>query len=241
MNLVDRNLKHYDALWSFSHLFPPSHWAHYSIINSLSHKRCLEIGPGTKPKIPIKNNYFLDISPVAVNKLNQKGAIAKVANLQQGLAFPNHFFDLVCAFELLEHVSNDGELLREIYRILKKNGVCLLSFPINMKFWNDFDNSVGHVRRYDPDKLNQFIEGTGFSILQYTTISSPWPGRPIGKLLAMLSKYFPIVVAIFQDFLDLLPNSSLRKPLLLKHWSKKLPSDIYNFSTIFLLLTKTKF
>lgn len=238
MNPVEINLKHYNALWSFSHLFSPSHWAHYSIILSIPHKRCLEIGPGTKPKIPIKNNYFLDISPIVVDKLNQKGAIAKVSNLQNGLPFPNHFFDLVCAFELLEHIPDDKELLIEINRILKKSGMCLFSFPINMKFWNHFDIVVGHVRRYDPDKLNHFFEYAGFSILQYAAISSPWPSPIVGKLLSILSGYSPKFLAIFQDLLDLLPNTPLRKPITLKHWSKKLPSDLDNFSTILLLLAK---
>lgn len=240
MNPVETNFKHYDSLWSFSRLFSPSHWAHYSIIRTLPHKQCLEIGPGTKPKIPIKNNYFLDISPVAVDKLNRKGAIAKVSNLQNGLPFPNNFFDLVCAFELLEHVPDDEKLLFEINRVLKNRGACLLSFPINMKFWNLFDAAVGHVRRYDPDKLNKLFQSSGFSIFQYATIPSPWPSEAVGKLLAILSKYFPKFVAIFQDLLDLLPNSALRKPLLLKRWRKKIPSDLYSVNTIFLLLRKTQ-
>ena len=238
MNITDVNLKYYDILWSSSHLFTPSHWAYYSIILSLPHKRCLEIGPGTKPKIPIENNYFLDISPVVVVKLNRKGAIAKVSNLENGLCFSSNFFDLVCVFELLEHIPNDEELLVEISRVLKKNGTCLLSFPINMKFWNDFDIAVGHVRRYDPDKLNQLFEKAGLSIIKYAAISTPWPSPFVGKMLTVLAKYFPKFIAIFQDFLDLLPNSSLRKPLQLKNWGKKLPSDLYNFSTIFLLLSK---
>lgn len=239
MNPADTNLKYYNILWSFSYFFSPSHWAHHSVIISLSHKRCLEIGPGAKPKIPIKNNYFLDISPVVVDKLNRKGAIAKVSNLENGLCFPDKFFDLVCAFELLEHVSNDDKLLAEISRVLKKSGTCLLSFPINMKFWNDFDNSVGHIRRYDPDKLDRLFERTGFSILQYATIPALWPSPFMGKLLSVFPKYLPGLVAIFQDFLDLFPNSALRKPLFLKRWTKKLPPDLYNFSTIFLLLKKT--
>lgn len=238
MNTVEANLKHYDSLWSFSRLFSPSHWAHHAIIRSLPHKRCLEIGPGTKPKIPIKNNYFLDISPVAVERLNQKGAIAKVSNLQNGLPFPSNFFDLVCAFELLEHVPDDEKLLFEINRVLKKQGVCLLSFPINMKFWNLFDAAVGHIRRYDPDKLHKLFQSSHFSILQYAAIPSPWPSSFTGKLLAILSKISPGFVVIFQDFLDLLPNSALRRPLLLKRWSKKIPLDLYNCSTIFVSLGK---
>lgn len=236
MNSINANRKHYNALWSFSYLFSPSHWAHYSIILSLPHKRCLEIGPGTKPKIPVKGNYFLDISPVAVDKLNRKGAVAKVSDLQNGLPFPDNFFDLVCAFELLEHVPDDKGLLVEINRVLKKKSTCLLSFPINMKFWSDFDKSVGHVRRYDPDKLSQIFEDAGFSILQYAVVQSPWPSPFAGKLLAIFSKYLPGFVAVFQDLLDLLPNSALRKPLLLKRWSKKVPPDLYDFNTIFLLL-----
>lgn len=232
------NQKYYNSLWSTSRIFPPRHWAHYSIINSFPHRKCLEIGPGTKPKIPVKDGYFLDISSVVVDRLNHKGANAQVSNLQDKLPYPDNFFYLVCAFELLEHVPNDEALLLEIRRVLKKNGTCLLSFPINMKFWNNFDVAVGHVRRYNPGNLDMLFRRNGFEIQQYAVIEVGWPSQFSGKLLLIVSRFLPKLTAIFQDFVDSFPGSILRKQIRLKSWTKKLSPTVYNTSTIFLQISK---
>lgn len=232
------NQKYYNCLWSASRIFPPRHWAHYSIINKFAHRKCLELGPGTKPKISIKGGYFLEISPAVVDKFNQKGANAQVSNLQGKLPYPDNFFDLVCAFELLEHIPNDEALLSEIKRILKKNGICLLSFPINMKFWNNFDVVVGHVRRYNPGNLDMLFRRNGFKIQKYTAIEVAWPSQFSGKLLSIVSRFLPQLTAIFQDFIDSFPGSTLRRLIRLKSWTKKLPEAVYDTSTIFLQIRR---
>jgi SAM-dependent methyltransferase len=43
--------------------------------------------------------------------------------------FPNDYFDLVICTNLIEHIPDPAELLREIYRVLKRNGVAYVSYP----------------------------------------------------------------------------------------------------------------
>lgn len=49
------------------------------------------------------------------------------------LPFENNFFDIVISNQILEHVKNQKEHIDEIYRILKKDGVCYFTTP--NKFW----------------------------------------------------------------------------------------------------------
>lgn len=46
-----------------------------------------------------------------------------------GVPFPDDCFDLVICTNLIEHVPDPAELLREIYRVLKPRGVVYLSYP----------------------------------------------------------------------------------------------------------------
>jgi ubiquinone/menaquinone biosynthesis C-methylase UbiE len=53
-----------------------------------------------------------------------------VVNLNhERLPYPDACFDVVTATEVIEHLENYREILREIYRVLKNTGICILSTP----------------------------------------------------------------------------------------------------------------
>lgn len=64
--------------------------------------------------------------------------------------------DVVVSFETLEHVPDDYALLREFYRILKRNGLLICSVP------NNWEISRLHLRSYDRKKLEKLL-GSFFS------------------------------------------------------------------------------
>lgn len=47
----------------------------------------------------------------------------------QRLEFPDKYFDVVCSFELLEHLKDPERYLTEVKRVLKKGGICIISTP----------------------------------------------------------------------------------------------------------------
>lgn len=55
-------------------------------------------------------------------------------NVEDGIPFESHTFDLVCMFEVLEHLYNPDLLLEEVHRVLKESGYLLLSTP-NLCAW----------------------------------------------------------------------------------------------------------
>lgn len=78
--------------------------------------------------------YGVDISPSGIRIANRRGVLAKAADLNKRLPFPDSFFDVVMSDQLLEHVYKTDHLLDEIYRILKPGGTVITVTP-NLSFW----------------------------------------------------------------------------------------------------------
>ena len=69
------------------------------------------------------------------------------------MPFSDATFDLVCAFDIVEHVDDDDLALSEISRVTAPGGAFLLSVPLHPSHWTAFDEFVGHRRRYEPARL----------------------------------------------------------------------------------------
>ncbi|TFV62914.1 UNVERIFIED_ORG: class I SAM-dependent methyltransferase [Bacillus sp. AZ43] len=82
-------------------------------------------------------------------------------------------FDVVCAFEVLEHIENDAKVLEEWRRFVRPGGHLLLSMPAWQDRFGPMDEQVGHFRRYDPEALRVLLESAGFTDVRTTLYG--WP------------------------------------------------------------------
>lgn len=74
-------------------------------------------------------------------------------------------YDLVCGFEVLEHLADDvGELARW-HTLLRPRGHVLLSVPAHRHRFSAADAAVGHYRRYDRGDLQRVLEEARFDVL----------------------------------------------------------------------------
>jgi SAM-dependent methyltransferase len=87
-------------------------------------------------------------------------------------------FDLVCAFEVLEHIEDDGAAVKEWATKLRDGGWLLLSVPAYQHRFGPADELVGHFRRYDPGNMTALLSSCGF-----TEIRVEHYGMPLGYLL----------------------------------------------------------
>ena len=64
------------------------------------------------------------------------------------LQFADNEFDLVCAFDVVEHVEDDKKAMAEMKRVCKPNGVVFITVPAFQSFWGQHDVINHHYRRY---------------------------------------------------------------------------------------------
>jgi SAM-dependent methyltransferase len=72
--------------------------------------------------------------------------------------------DLVVAYDILEHIQDDGVALKEIFQALRPGGHLALAVPVDPDLWSSHDEAVGHVRRYTRENLLELLTGTGFQV-----------------------------------------------------------------------------
>ena len=164
---VDANRCFYDALWSASYVVPPQRFNTWPLLSALapSAPARLEIGPGLRPRLPIAGTSFVDISRPALSHLKARGGRAMLGEITD-LPFPDRSFDLVCAFDIVEHIEEDWQAFRELGRVAKDDATVIFSVPLHPARWSAFDALVGHVRRYDPDNLLAILEEHFFVLEQ---------------------------------------------------------------------------
>jgi SAM-dependent methyltransferase len=163
--LLDANREYYDGLWSGARLVEPHLFNTWPLVQSLMPMSALrlEVAPGLRPRLPIEETHFVDLSAPAIAKLRSRGASAAVG-LVTSLPFADAAFDLVCALDIVEHVDDEAAALGEISRVAKPNAVVLISLPLHPARWTAFDDFVGHRRRYEPDRLRDTLARHDLSI-----------------------------------------------------------------------------
>lgn len=73
-------------------------------------------------------------------------------------------FDLIGAFDVVEHLSDDLQVFRSLHSMLKPGGVLLLTVPARQSLWSYFDEVAHHCRRYEPADLRRKLIQSGYEI-----------------------------------------------------------------------------
>ena len=81
-------------------------------------------------------------------------------------------FDVVGAFDVIEHIREDGEVLSAMARALKPGGGLVLTVPQHPWLWSAADEYACHQRRYTATDLHAKIGAAGFEILRSTSFVS---------------------------------------------------------------------
>ena len=81
-------------------------------------------------------------------------------------------FDLIGAFDVLEHINQDEEVLAQMREATRKDGGILLTVPHHRFLWSPVDDFARHVRRYERRELRAKVERAGFSVVRITSFIS---------------------------------------------------------------------
>jgi ubiquinone/menaquinone biosynthesis C-methylase UbiE len=131
--------------------------------------RILDIGFGTGAMLTFLARYGnvigMDMSADAIRFARTRcdrpmflGDIARVPLQARSL-------DLVTAFDIVEHVDDDGAALAELARVCKPGGHTLLTVPAFQFLWGNQDVVSHHKRRYTLSQLRDKVEGAGFRVV----------------------------------------------------------------------------
>jgi SAM-dependent methyltransferase len=77
------------------------------------------------------------------------------------LPFENNMFDLVCAFDVVEHVSDHKKAVSEMQRVCAPSGYIVCTVPAFMFLWSHHDVVNHHIRRYTLKNFTQLFTGKG--------------------------------------------------------------------------------
>lgn len=163
--LLDANRQFYDLLWAGARLIEPQRFNTWPLVSSVlpRSRRQLEIAPGLRPRLPLEDTQFADISAPALVTLGRRGASVTLSAISS-LPFADGAFDLVCALDIVEHVDDDDAAWSEIARMAAPGAVLLLSAPLHPSRWTAFDDFVGHRRRYEPAQLSAKLALHGLTV-----------------------------------------------------------------------------
>ena len=147
----------------------------------------------------IKQKSFYDISHIPLNQyLNNKRSNPLCGDLAR-LPYKDKTFDFVSALDVLEHIKDDELAVSEISRIMKTNGLVIITVPHHMKYYSYQDQIIGHYRRYQIDELLSLFKkynlmhlqifGVYGKLMRIADIQSTNPERIEKNLINLRNKY----------------------------------------------------
>jgi len=80
------------------------------------------------------------------------------------LPFRDESFDVVAAFDVLEHCAPEAQAMSELARVLTPGGRLLLSVPAYTWAWSEFDDENGHHRRYTRPRAVTTVTAAGLVV-----------------------------------------------------------------------------
>jgi SAM-dependent methyltransferase len=93
-------------------------------------------------------------------------------------------FDVIGAFDVLEHVDDDRAALCSIHGALTCAGTLLVTVPQHPWLWSAADEAADHQRRYTRRELRERLEAAGFEVLLLTSfVSTLLPLMAASRLL----------------------------------------------------------
>ena len=147
--------------------------------------RILEIGCGTGHNLPMLGQFgrvdALELDDearaIAEKRLGRKAMSAPLPELA---GVRNRYYDVIAAFDVIEHIDDDSAALAAIATKLKAGGKFVMTVPAHPWMWSAHDVVNHHKRRYSKAGLRRLIE------------RSPLRLEKIGYLNSLL---FPLAVA----------------------------------------------
>jgi len=143
------------------------------------HGKLLDVGCAFGYMLLHFSKYFevhgIDCSEYAIGKAKRivGNGIFKVHNAEEPFPFRNNSFDVVTCFDVLEHIEDTDNLIKNIYDVLKNKGILFLVTPnyniIRKTLLYFPDKMEHHISLHQIDEIIEKLENYNFKTLDYFT------------------------------------------------------------------------
>lgn len=166
----------------------------------------------------VNNIIGVDYDQVSLDIANKtarfKNATFKESNLEEKLPFNNSTFDKVMLLDVLEHLRNRKQIIEEIKRVLKRNGLLFISVPNSETSWKKQQREVGVCSFSDPDhkieysekQIRDLLKNNDLDVISFKYGKYDTPIRPIFDLVGVFS------LKLYKSILQARQERSNRNP-----------------------------
>jgi len=156
-------------------------WLRFDAIERLlpsDARTLLEIGAGlgSVGALLAERYEYVGLEPDATSydeARRRVGSRGRVVSESADAFEPAHPFDVVCAFEVLEHIDDDRAAVAGWLRHARRGGWLVLSVPAGPRRFGPTDVKAGHYRRYDRVSLRAVLVDAGLSEIRLATYGFP--------------------------------------------------------------------
>ena len=135
----------------------------------------LEVGSGISPvMMKSRDIIYSDLSFSAIQLLKHtygKGYYVVADGIR--LPFKSGVFSHAISSEVLEHLSDDRQAIKEIARVMKTSGHFIVTFPHRKFYFAMDDRFVGHFRRYEISEMMDRLKDAGFRPVAIQKVLGP--------------------------------------------------------------------
>ncbi len=133
--------------------------------------KILEIGSGTGGNLQMLATFGrvsaleMDATARSISAAKTQGYFdIRAGRCPDDIAFPGEKFNLICLFDVLEHIEEDVGTLMAIKKLLAYDGCILITVPAHSWLWGAHDEFLHHKRRYSERDLRLKIAAAGLAI-----------------------------------------------------------------------------
>lgn len=132
----------------------------------------LEIGCGSGGNLELLSNFgkvhAMELDEYCIEIANKRNICqVKRGSLPDNLPF-NEKFDLICMFDVLEHIEDDLEAVKAVSERLSVGGMLLITVPAYGFLWSSHDVALNHKRRYIKKRLLDIVSNSGLRAVYST-------------------------------------------------------------------------
>ena len=142
-------------------------------------QRFLEIGCGTGFVLEAIHNanpsakmYGSEYFEEGLAHARKRVPSANLSQLDAREMLEIEYYDVIGAFDVIEHINEDEMVLSNISRALKQGGALLVTVPQHRWLWSPADEYAGHVRRYTRAELVRKVTRSGLTVEYMTSFVS---------------------------------------------------------------------